>query len=352
MLLFDTGWIGALLRILLALAIVFGFFVYVLIYAERRVSAFIQDRLGPNRVGPFGLLQGLADAVKFIFKEEVRPAGAHPFLFFLAPALAIFPAVLAFAVVPFGARRIDGVMTPLAVANPDVGILFVLAISSLSVFSILLAGWASRSKYPTLGGLRAAAQLISYEVPLGISVLTVLLLSGSARLSEIVVAQEVHGWFFILAPVACVIFLASMFAETNRLPFDLPEGEAEIIGYHAEYSSMKFAMFFMAEYANMVTVSSLAVLLFFGGWEFLPYYGWDRLSAYLGIDLYGDPWLWIVPTLWFFSKVTAFLFFFIWVRWTLPRIRYDQLMVLGWKRLIPLSAIGLALTAWIVAAGI
>ncbi|MFH1262355.1 MAG: NADH-quinone oxidoreductase subunit NuoH [Pseudomonadota bacterium] len=351
MLLFDTGWIGASLRILLALVIVFGFFVYVLIYAERRVCAFIQDRLGPNRVGPFGLLQGLADAVKFLFKEEVRPADAHPFLFFLAPALAIFPAVLAFAVVPFGARRIDGVLTPLAVANPDVGILFVLAIASLSVFSILLAGWASRSKYPTLGGLRAAAQLISYEVPLGITVLTVLLLAGSARLSEIVAAQEVHGWFFILAPVACVIFLASMFAETNRLPFDLPEGEAEIIGYHAEYSSMKFAMFFMAEYANMVTVSSLAVLLFFGGWEFLPYYGWDRVSANLGIDLYGDPWLWIVPTLWFFSKVTAFLFFFIWVRWTLPRIRYDQLMVLGWKRLIPLSAISLALTAWIVAVG-
>jgi NADH-quinone oxidoreductase subunit H len=351
-LLFDSTWLGAGLRIVLALTLVFGVFVYMMIWVERRVSAFIQGRLGPNRVGPFGLLQGLADMIKFLFKEEVRPAGAHPFLFMLAPALALFPAVLALGVVPFGARRIDGRLIPLAVADPEIGILFVLAIAALSVFSILLAGWASRSKYPTLGGLRAAAQLISYEVAMGLSLMTVLLLSGSARLGDIVIAQEAHGWFFLLAPIACLVFIASMFAETNRLPFDMPEGEAEIIGYHAEYSSMKFAMFFMAEYANMVTVSSLAVLLFFGGWEFLPYFGWDRLSAHLGIDVYGDPVFWILPTIWFGLKVLAFLVFFVWVRWTLPRFRYDQLMNLGWKRLIPLSALSLLVTTVILAVGV
>jgi NADH-quinone oxidoreductase subunit H len=352
MLLFEPNWLGAVLRIVLALLLVFGILVYVMIWAERRVSAFIQDRLGPNRVGPFGLLQGLADMLKFLFKEEVRPAGAHPFLFLLAPVLALFPAVFVLGVVPFGSRRIEGRLTPLVVADLEVGILFVLAVASLSVFSILLAGWASRSKYPLMGGLRAAAQLISYEVAMGLSVMTVLLLAGSARLADVVAAQQANGWFFLLAPVACLVFVTSMFAETNRLPFDLPEGEAEIIGYHAEYSSMKFAMFFMAEYANMVTVSSLAVLLFFGGWEFLPYFGWDRLGEIWGFDFYGDPVLWVVPTLWFGLKVLSFLVFFIWVRWTLPRFRYDQLMRLGWKRLIPLSALSLVVTTLILAVGV
>ncbi len=352
MLLFDPGWVGGFLRVLLAFGIVFGVFVYMMIWAERRGSAFIQGRLGPNRVGPFGLLQGLADMIKFLFKEEVRPANAHRLLFLSAPVLALFPAVLSFGVVPFGARRIDGKLVPLVVADLDVGILFLLAVASLSVFSILLAGWSSRSKYPTLGGLRAAAQLISYEVPMGLSVMTVLLLAGSARLSDIVAVQQTHGWFFLLAPIACVVFLASMFAETNRLPFDLPEGETEIIGYHAEYSSMKFAMFFLAEYANMVTVSCLAVLMFFGGWEFLPYFGWDGVSEFFGREIYGDRILWILPTLWFGLKVTAFLFFFIWMRWTLPRFRYDQLMKLGWKGLIPLSALSLLLTTLGMAGGI
>ncbi|HLG19225.1 MAG TPA: NADH-quinone oxidoreductase subunit NuoH [Bdellovibrionota bacterium] len=343
MILFDPGLIGSALRLVVSFGVVFGVFVYIMVWSERRVSAWMQDRVGPNRVGPFGLLQSMADGIKFIFKEEVRPAKAHRILYLLAPCLAVFPAVLAFAVVPFGARRIDGVIVPLQVADIDVGILFAVSVASLGVFSILLAGWASNSKYPLLGGLRAAAQFISYEIPLGLSIVSVLLLAGSARLGDIVAMQS-DSWFIFLTPLGFLLFVASIFAETNRLPFDLAEGEAEIIGYHAEYSSMKFAMFFMSEYANMVTVSCLVVLLFLGGWELLPMFGWEKLGAAIGKDIYGDPILWILPTLWFIAKVTAFLFFFIWVRWTIPRFRYDQLMALGWKRLIPLGLVNLLVT--------
>jgi NADH-quinone oxidoreductase subunit H len=344
MLLFEQNWIGAVLRILIAFGIQFGILVYVLVYAERKISAFIQDRIGPNRVGPLGLLQGLADAVKFLFKEEVRPANAHKLLYILAPGLAVFPAVFAFGAVPLGVRRINDALVPLAVANIDAGVLFVLSVASLGVFAILLAGWASNSKYPAMGGLRAAAQMISYEIPMGLSVLAVLLLAGSARLGDIVAAQQVHGWFFLLCPIGFLLFVVAMFAETNRLPFDLPEGESEIVGYHAEYSSMKFAMFFMAEYANMVTVSCLVVLMFLGGWELLPFFGWDQLSAQIGFSIYDHPIAWVLPSVWFGLKVLFFLFLFIWVRWTLPRFRYDQLMNLGWKRLIPIGVLNLLIT--------
>jgi NADH-quinone oxidoreductase subunit H len=340
MILFEPGWLGAALRILISFGPIFGVFVYLMVWGERKISAFIQDRVGPNRVGPMGLLQGLADGVKFIFKEEVRPKEAHPVLFLLAPCVAVFPAVLAFAVVPFGARRIEGALMPLQVADLNVGILFALSISSLAVFGIIIGGWASGSKYPLLGTLRAAAQMISYEIPMGMAVMAILLLAGSARLSDIVAGQQ-QIWYILKAPLGFLLFLVAMFAETNRLPFDLPEGESEIIGYHAEYSSMKFAMFFMAEYANMFTVSCLTVLLFLGGWEFLPFFGWDQVSAKIGIDLYADPFLWIIPTIWFLAKVFAFVFLFIWVRWTLPRFRYDQLMGLSWKKLIPLSFLNL-----------
>lgn len=351
MILFDNSWIGAALRIIIAFGAVFGGFVYLMVYAERKVSAFIQDRIGPNRVGPFGLLQGLADAVKFAFKEDVMPSRAHRVLYLAAPCAAVFPAVLAFAAVPFGARRIAGVMVPLQVANLEVGILFTLSVASLGVFSIILGGWASNSKYPLLGSVRAAAQMISYEIPLGMSVMSVLVLAGSARLGDIVAMQQ-STWFVFLCPIGFLLFVTSIFAETNRLPFDLPEGETEIIGYHLEYSGMKFAMFFMAEYANMVTVSCLAVLLFLGGWEFLPFFGWDHVGGWLGIDIYADPILWLAPTAWFALKVLAILFLFIWVRWTIPRFRYDQLMRLGWKRLIPLSFANLLVVVLMVSRGL
>ncbi len=348
MLLFEQNWLGAILRILISFGAIFGVLVYMMVWAERKISAWIQDRIGPNRVGPFGLLQGLADGIKFIFKEEIKPQNCHRFLYTLAPFLAVFPAVLAFGVVPFGAREIGGEIKPLVVADIDAGILFTLSIASLGVFSILLAGWSSNSKYPVIGGLRAGAQVISYEVPMGLAVLAVLLLAGSARLSDIVTMQNTHGWFLFLCPLGFFVFLSSIFAETNRLPFDLPEGETEIVGYHAEYSSMKFAMFFMAEYANMITVSCLTVLMFFGGWEFLPFCGWNQVSTFLGRSIYADPILWLVPTIWFCLKVFFFLFLFIWVRWTLPRFRYDQLMALSWKKLIPIGVVNLVTTIILV----
>src|SRR5580765_7953607 len=212
----------------------------------------------------------------------------------MAPLISIFPAILSFAVVPFGAKRIDGALIPLQVADLNVGVLFVLAIASLGVYGIIVGGWASGSKYPLLGTLRGAAQMISYEIPLSLAILSILVLAGSAKLGDIVAAQS-HTWYIFYAPLGFLLFVTSMFAETNRLPFDLPEGESEIIGYHAEYSAMKFAMFFMAEYANMFTVSCLVVLLFLGGWEFLPFYGWDSFGKALGVDIYGHPILWLLP---------------------------------------------------------
>jgi NADH-quinone oxidoreductase subunit H len=347
---FSQDWMGALIRIAVTTGAIFGVLVYMMVWAERKISAFLQDRIGPNRIGPMGLLQGLADGIKFIFKEDMIPANANPFFFALAPFVAVFPAILAFAAVPYGIREINGEMVPMVIANIDIGILFVISISSLGVFSIILGGWASNSKYPVLGGLRAAAQVISYEIPLGLSIMAVLILSGTTNLTQIVLSQ--HGaWYILLCPLGFIIFVTSVFAETNRLPFDMPEGETEIIGFHAEYSSMKFAMFFMGEYANMVTVSCLTIILFLGGWEFLPFYSWADVSHLIGINIFAHPILWFLPTAWFLAKLAFFIFFFIWVRWTLPRFRYDQLMNLGWKRLIPLSLLNLIITI-IVAIGI
>jgi len=347
---FQNDWIGALIRIAVTTGAIFGVLVYMMVWAERKISAFLQDRVGPNRIGPMGLLQGLADGIKFIFKEDMIPANANPFFFALAPWVAVFPAILAFAAVPYGIREVNGELVPMVIANIDIGILFVISISSLGVFSIILGGWASNSKYPVLGGLRAAAQVISYEIPLGLSIMGIFLLAGTTNLTEIVMAQH-SAWYILLCPLGFIIFVTSIFAETNRLPFDMPEGETEIIGFHAEYSSMKFAMFFMGEYASMVTVSCLTILLFLGGWEFLPFYSWKDVSDLIGIQIYSHPILWFLPTAWFLAKLAFFIFFFIWVRWTLPRFRYDQLMDLGWKRLIPLSLLNLVITI-IVAIGI
>lgn len=302
-------------------------------FAERRVSAWIQDRHGPNRVGPQGLLQVAADGIKNIMKEETYPGYSSQALFVIAPGLAFIPAFLTWAVIPFGSPlptpwgRID-----LVVADLPVGFLFTLAISSVGVYGIVLAGWASNNKYALLGGLRASAQMISYEIAMGMSTVCVLLLAGNVSLNQVVAQQSQMGWNAALLSVAAFIFLISAFAETNRVPFDLPEAESELIaGYHTEYSAMKFSMFPISEYANMITASAMMATLFFGGWD-IPFTQWDNTGQYTvlkSILTFGA----------FSTKVLFFVFFYIWIRWTLPRFRYDQLMSLGWKILLPISLI-------------
>jgi len=319
---------------LLKMIIVFSIYmvgVALLTLAERKISAWIQDRHGPNRVGPGGLLQPAADGLKNLMKEETYPAAAYKPLFILAPILSFIPALTTWAVIPFGAPlptrwgRID-----MVVADLPVGFLFILALSSLGVYGIVLAGWASNNKYALLGGLRSSAQMISYEISLGMSTIPVLLLAGNVTLGSIVTQQAYGGWNVVNLTIAFFIFLVAAFAETNRLPFDLPEAESELIaGYHTEYSAMKFSLFFIAEYANMVTASALMVTLFFGGWD-VPFTGHDNIGPFSG-------WLTILSVLIFFAKLLFFLFFFMWVRWTLPRFRYDQLMSLGWKFMLPLA---------------
>ncbi|HUX34595.1 MAG TPA: NADH-quinone oxidoreductase subunit NuoH [Gemmatimonadaceae bacterium] len=321
-----------LLATVIKMLVVFGVYlvgVAMLTLAERKVSAWIQDRHGPNRVGPGGLLQPFADGLKNFMKEETYPSAANLPLFILAPALAFVPALLTWCVIPFASPLptpwglIDMVVAPL-----PVGYLFILAISSLGVYGIVIAGWSSNNKYALLGGLRSSAQMVSYEIAMGMSTIPVLLLSGNVALNDIVM-QQAHGlWNVLTLSIAFMIFLVAAFAETNRLPFDLPEAESELVaGYHAEYSAMKFSLFFIAEYANMVTASALMVTLFFGGWD-IPGQ-WDVA-----------PWsvLKTFATGGFFAfKVLFFLFFFMWIRWTLPRFRYDQLMALGWKVMLPTS---------------
>jgi NADH-quinone oxidoreductase subunit H len=311
-----------------------------LVWVERRISAFIQDRLGPNRVGPYGLLQPLADAIKFLYKEDLIPGQVDRRVFIIAPALSLIPALMTFAVIPFGGTlSIFGREIPLIITDVNIGVLYILALSSLGVYGIVLAGWSSNNKYSLLGGLRSSAQMISYELALGLSIVGVVLLTGSLSLREMVYAQ--YGlWNVVKQPLAFFIFLVAVFAETNRLPFDLPEAETELVaGYHTEYAGMKFAMFFMAEYANMVTASALVVTLFFGGWM-IPFVSTPEPSPW---------WLSLLEILTFVVKVAAILFLFVWVRWTIPRFRYDQLMVLGWKVLLPLALLNIFVTSGIVA---
>ena len=307
--------------------------VALLTLAERRICAWMQDRLGPNRVGPQGLLQPAADGLKNLLKEETLPAQADKVLFMLAPAMSFVPALLTFAVIPFATP----LPTPwgevdMVVANLPVGFLYILAFGSLGVYGIVLAGWASNNKYSLLGGLRASAQMISYEISLGMSTVAVLLLAGNVTLTDVIAkqSQSLVTWNVFPLSLAFFVFIVAAFAETNRLPFDLPEAEGELIaGYHTEYSAMKFSMFYIAEYSNMVTASALMTTLFFGGWD-IPFTTWDNTP----------PWspLKTVLTLGVFSfKVLVFLFLYIWVRWTLPRFRYDQLMALGWKVMLPLT---------------
>lgn len=315
--------------------------------AERKFSAFIQDRVGPNRVGPFGLLQPVADGLKFIFKEDIIPDRAYRPLYIVAPAISFIMAVIALAVIPIGKgfnTSLSGLLNEpvyvnFQIADVNIGILYILAAGSLSVYGLVLGGWASNSKYSLLGGLRSAAQMISYELPLGISIIGVIVMAGSLRLNDIVEAQN-KIWYIFPQFLGFLVFVVSSFAETNRLPFDLPEAEPELVaGYHTEYSSMKFAMFFMAEYTHMIVASALIVCLFLGGWYPLPYFGWFGVD----IDKY-----WYLPPLVFIVKVFIMLFIFIWVRWTLPRLRYDQVMNLGWKFLFPISVINVILTSAVV----
>ena len=313
--------------------------VALLTLAERRICAWMQDRLGPNRVGPQGLFQPAADGLKNFLKEETYPAQADKTLFTLAPLISFVPALLTFAVIPFAAPLPTpwGVV-PMVVADLPVGFLYILAISSLGVYGIVLAGWSSNNKYALLGGLRASAQMISYEISLGMSTVAVLLLAGNVTLSQVIAQQQQGAWFVVSLTLAFLIFMISALAETNRLPFDLPEAEGELIaGYHTEYSSMKFSMFYIAEYSNMVTASALMATLFFGGWD-IPFTAWDQS---------GEPS--VLKTLatlaTFLAKTGFFLFTYIWIRWTLPRFRYDQLMALGWKVLLPLSLGYLAVIA-------
>ena len=303
---------------------------------ERRVSAWIQDRRGPNRVGPFGLLQPLADGIKFIFKEAILPPQAHKALYVLAPVIIFVPAMVTFSVIPFGpAIDLFGRRIPLHVADVDSGILVILGLSSLGVYGIALAGWASNNKYSLMGGLRSSAQLISYELAMGFAVVGVLMSTGSLRPTDVVEHQMRHGWNILWQLPGFIVFLTAAFAETNRLPFDLPEAESELVaGYHTEYSGMRFSMFYMAEYANMITASALATTLYLGGYH-VPGLSLLGLPANLAA---------LVQVAAFAFKTAAFLFIYVWVRWTLPRFRYDQLMNLGWKVLLPLA---LAHVLWV-----
>ncbi|MGI9558295.1 MAG: NADH-quinone oxidoreductase subunit NuoH [Thermodesulfobacteriota bacterium] len=319
-----------------------------LTYAERRVSALIQDRLGPNRVGPFGLLQPLADGVKFMFKEDTVPAGANKTIFALAPVFSFVTAIAALAVIPIGRGFETDLMGLLSspafisfqIADIEAGALYVFAVSSLSVYGVILGGWASNSKYSLIGGIRGISQMISYELALGLSVIGVFALVGSLRIGDIVEYQS-GVWLIFPQFLGFLIFLVASFAETNRLPFDMPEAEAEIVGgYHTEYSGMKFAMFFLAEYTHMIVASCLITALYLGGWYPLPFTGWG------GVDIDAR---WYLPPLVFIGKVAAVLFFFIWVRWTLPRFRSDQVMKFGWKVLLPLSVVNIVGTAVYVA---
>ena len=341
----------SLLKIIALIAVVLGIMNYA-VYAERRISALIQDRLGPNRVGPAGLFQPIADAAKFLLKEDFTPGHVNTFYYWLAPCMAMIPAITTLAVVPFGSTLFG---VPMVIADINIGVLFVFAIASLGVYGIVIAGWSSNSKYPFLGGVRSSSQMISYELSLGLAVVPIFLVVGQLRLTEVVRYQIENGWmiapfigdwanpfkYLIAIPmvISFVVFIIALFAETNRLPFDLPEAETELVGgYHTEYGSMKFGLFFLGEYVAMITGSAVVVTLFFGGWHFpgIPDgshgWGWGLLNIFI-----------------FFAKVIALVFVFMWVRWTLPRFRYDQLMRLGWVFFFEIALVNIFLAALILA---
>lgn len=341
----NQFWFSASLAVVIAVVILTA--VAYCIYFERKVSAFMQDRIGPNRVGPWGLLQPLADGLKFVFKEDIIPAQVDKPLFVLAPALAMSLAMIGFAVLPWGGvvdLDGDGIVDVTAqVADPGIGLLYLLGVGGLGVYGVVLGGWASNNKYAILAAMRSTAQMLSYEIPMGLCILVVVLTCGHLRLEEIVLSQigNGHVWNIVLHPLAFFILLTTLFAETNRTPFDLAEAEQELVGgYHTEYSALKFGMFFLGEYAHMITGSGFIVVLFLGGWH-LP--GIPGLQP-------GD--VSVMAMLLKMSvmalKITAFIFLFMWVRWTLPRFRFDQLMRLSWKGLMPMSLLLVAYTTALV----
>ena len=338
--------VESLIKVVVVIGVLLGAVAY-LVLAERKVSAFIQNRLGPNRVGPWGLLQPLADGLKFLFKEDIIPNHVNLVVYLAAPPAILIPALIGFAVVPFGDTiTLFGRNVQLQIADVNVGILYILAMGSLGVYGVVLGGWASNNKYALLGGIRASAQMISYELSLGLSLIGVLMISESLRLNDIVSVQASHTlfgflprWNVFTQPLAFVIFTVSAFAEANRLPFDLPESEQELVaGYHAEYSSLKFAMFFMAEYAHMITASAVVATLFFGGWH-VPW-----LIEPGDVSLQAS----LLKVAAFAVKTGFFMFLFLWVRWTLPRFRYDQVMWLGWRVLLPLSLLNVFVTGLLI----
>lgn len=311
-------------------------------YAERKVAAFIQDRLGPNRAGPFGLLQPLADGMKLIFKEEIIPLASNKFLFILGPALAMITAMLTGAVIPWGNKiEIFGRTVELQIADINIGILYVFGVVSMGVYGIMIGSWASNNKYSLMGGLRAASQIISYELPMGLSLIALLMLTGTLSMKEMVEQQIAGSWNIIYQPLGFFIFLVCAFAECNRTPFDLPEAENELIGgYHAEYSSMKLGFYLFAEYINMFISSAVMASLYFGGYD-IPFV--NESSWGLSLNMMA-----IIGGAVLMTKIIFFLFLFMWVRWTIPRFRYDQLMNLGWKSLIPLALLNMVITGAVV----
>jgi NADH-quinone oxidoreductase subunit H len=341
--------ISILIVLIKILIIMFGVLVLgaaMAVLAERRVSAFIQERLGPNRVGPGGFLQPFADVVKLVMKEDIVPRQANRFIHDLAPIISISIALSTFAIIPFGNTiELFGRQIKLMIADVDIGILYLLALTSIGVYGVSLAGWSSNNKYSLLGGLRSSAQLISYELSMGLSLIGVIMISGTLRLDQTVLQQTAYWWGIIpkwnifLQPLGFITFMIASFAETNRLPFDLPEAEPELVGgYHTEYTGMKFGLFFLAEYANVITSSAVTVTLFFGGWH-LPYAEQWGLSPLM---------LSLVQILTFLTKVILLVLFFIIVRWTIPRFRYDQLMRIGWKVMLPMAIANFLLTGLVI----
>jgi NADH-quinone oxidoreductase subunit H len=313
-------------------------------YAERKVAAFMQDRRGPNRAGPFGILQPMADGLKLFFKEEIVPNFSSKFLFILGPILAMLTAIMVSAVIPWGDKiHIFGRDVSLQIADVNIGILYIFGVVSLGVYGIMIGGWASNNKYSLLGAMRAASQIISYELALGIALIALLMLTGTLSLNEMVNQQKDGWWNVLKQPLGFLIFLICAFAETNRTPFDLPEAENELIGgYHAEYSSMKLGFYLFAEYVNMFLSGAVMATLFFGGYD-IPFVNDANLVTSIGLN-----WTAVLEGAVFFAKIFLFIFFFMWVRWTVPRFRYDQLMNLGWKILLPLSLFNMLVTGALI----
>ncbi|MGM9477628.1 NADH-quinone oxidoreductase subunit NuoH [Pedobacter sp. GSP4] len=339
----DTGFI---IEKFILVAVIFGISLVIAMYstyAERKVAAFLQDRLGPDRAGPFGILQPLADGVKMFMKEEIIPTTSNRFLFIAGPGLALLCACIGTAVIPWGSPiEIGGKTIPLQVTDINVGVLYIFGVVSLGVYGVMIGGWASNNKYSLLSAIRAASQNISYEIAMGLSIIALLLMTNTLSLKEIVDQQHGWRWNVLYQPLGFLIFMVCSFAETNRAPFDLPECETELIGgYHTEYSSMKLGFYLFAEYINMFVSSAVMAALYWGGYN---YPGMDWVAAHAGTT-----WAPLIGTAVFFGKICAFIFFFMWVRWTIPRFRYDQLMNLGWKGLIPLAIANIIITGIVIA---